>query len=515
MKTVRVQGACLVGTGAELVTVEARFEARDTGPTEVSISGLPDPVIRESRGRWMCALKETRLALRPGHLFLNLVPAARRKTGGTLDLALAVGAAAAAGHLEPSWLDSTLFLGELGIDGRLHPVPGGLAAAAAARTAGVRRLVAPPRTAREAAWIEDVEACAVASLGQVVRDLSSTPCALKGLAPGDEATPLEQPRPSLDDVRGQHLAKRALVVAAAGGHAVLLCGPPGAGKSMLARRLPSLLPPPSLEERIEITRVLSAAGTWPGGLARERPFRAPHHTTSYAGLVGGGAPPTPGEITLAHHGVLFLDELPEFRREALEALRQPLETGEVTLSRAGARLELPARFQLVTAMNPCPCGYLGHPRIACHCGPAAVQRYRRRISGPLLDRVELRLELQPPELSELLGDSQQPPRPLPCDRHEELEDAVQRARAWAEERQGSLPNAQLSPGDLDRHASIDAEGRALLERSAARGSLSARALQAVRRVARTLADLDAAGEVGAEHIAEALGLRNGLGVREP
>ncbi len=178
MKTVRVQGACLVGTGAELVTVEARFEARDTGPTEVSISGLPDPVIRESRGRWMCALKETRLALRPGHLFLNLVPAARRKTGGTLDLALAVGAAAAAGHLEPSWLDSTLFLGELGIDGRLHPVPGGLAAAAAARTAGVRRLVAPPRTAREAAWIEDVEACAVASLGQVVRDLSSTPCAL-------------------------------------------------------------------------------------------------------------------------------------------------------------------------------------------------------------------------------------------------------------------------------------------------------------------------------------------------
>ncbi|MCB9914358.1 MAG: ATP-binding protein [Planctomycetes bacterium] len=375
MKTVRVRGASLVGTGAELVSVEARFERADSGATDVVLSGLPDSVIRESRGRWMCALKEARLALRPGKLYLNLVPSARRKTGGALDLPLALAAAAASGHLEGRALEGTLFLGELGIDGRLHAVPGGLAAAVAARAAGLEELVAPRATAEEAAWLPGARACAAERLGAVVAALSGAGPPLEPLVPREvDASP--RGGPSLDDVRGQALAKRALCVAAAGAHGLLLVGPPGAGKSMLARRLIGLLPAPTLEERIEVTRVLSAAGAWPGGLVHERPFRAPHHTTSYAGLVGGGAPPQPGEITLAHRGLLFLDELPEFRREALEALREPLETGRLTLARAGARLELPARFQLVAAMNPCPCGYRGHPRLVSWVRRPSRRRHR-------------------------------------------------------------------------------------------------------------------------------------------
>lgn len=504
VKTVRVHGACLLGTGAELVTVEARFEGADRGPTEVSLSGLPDSVIRESRGRWMCALKEARLGPRPGKLFLNLVPAARRKTGGALDLALALGAAAAQGHLDARSLAGTLFLGELGIDGHLHAVPGGLAGALAARDAGLSELVAPRATAEEAAWLPGVQARAAASLGLVVAALSGAgPPLAKCVAREAEAPDLGSAL-TLDDVRGQALAKRALVVAAAGGHGLLLVGPPGAGKSMLARRLLTLLPPPTLEERIEVTRVLSAAGAWPGGLARSRPFRAPHHTTSYAGLVGGGSPPAPGEITLAHLGLLFLDELPEFRREALEALRQPLETGEVTLSRAGARIELPARFQLVAAMNSCPCGHRGHPRLVCHCGEAAVARYRRRISGPLLDRIDLRLALRPPALEHLVPRGGAPPSEPS---HAQCVEAVTAALERRASRQGARSNAALSPGELDACAPLDDQSLDLLQAAERRTPLSARALQALRRVARTLADLDGEARVTPRHVAEALALR--------
>ncbi|HIG10613.1 MAG: YifB family Mg chelatase-like AAA ATPase [bacterium] len=520
MQAVRVQGISLQGTGADLVSVEARFESRDTGPTEVSISGLPDPVIRESRGRWMCALKESRLALRPGHLFLNLVPSARRKSGGSLDLAMALAAAAASGHLDAKWLEGTLFLGELGIDGRLHSVPGGLAAAAAARDGGLSRVMAPPATAREAAWLPEIEAHAASSLGQVVQIISGVAGKTEAIVPREMSHSTSIEVPSLDEVRGQELAKRALQIAAAGGHGLLLVGPPGAGKSMLARRLPGLLPTPTVEERIEITRVLSAAGTWPGGLARARPFRAPHHTTSYAGLVGGGSTPAPGEITLAHRGVLFLDELPEFRREALEALRQPLETGQITISRASGRLDLPARFQLVAAMNPCPCGYLGHGRVTCHCTEAAVARYRRRISGPLLDRIDLRLEIRPPEFDELLGrsyprgkgsaeDPQDAGR-VPTPSHAASVIAAASARERSFKRQGPTPNCGLSAAQLDRFVVLDSKSLQLLEGVAQRTALSARGLQSLRRVARTLADLDGTAAVTVEHLAQAVGLRGAL-----
>jgi magnesium chelatase family protein len=500
---VRVLGACLAGTQAELVTVEARFEATRAERTEVTITGLPDAVIREGKGRLMSALEANGLSLPQGHLRLNLVPAARRKSGETLDLPLVLGAAAACGHLDARCLRGALFLGEVGLDGDLHAVPGGLAAALAARERGVTSLVAPRATALEAAWIPGVAAHGAQRLRQVVAHLCDPAARLPALAPLDEGAASAHPQ-RLDEVRGHAAAKLALAVAAAGHHGLLFVGPPGAGKSMLARRLAELLPPPDLEERLDITRVLSAAGRWPGGLARERPLRAPHHTVSHAGLVGGGVPPRAGEITLAHRGVLFLDELPEFRRDALEALRQPLETGRVAISRADGRIELPARFQLVAAMNPCPCGYLGHARVPCRCAPAHVERYLRRLSGPLLDRIELRLELQAPEPGDLNGPAAAPP---PEVAGAQLAARVARARERRVARQGALSNARLEIGELERFAALDAAGRALLERAAAVRSLSARGQVAVRRVARTLADLDDADAVAAPHLAQALALR--------
>lgn len=514
MRTVRVRGICLSGTEANLVTVEARFDRAERQRTEVVLSGLPDPVIRESRGRLLCALEENRLRLPHGRLVLNLAPAGVRKTGELLDLPLALGAAAAGGHLAPDALAGTLFLGEMGIDGKLVAVPGGLAAAEVARREGLRVVVAPEATAREAACLPEIEAFAARSLAQVVRWVASGEGleAMPPPKPGGEdaeARILEgEAIEALLEVRGQASGKRALGVAAAGGHGLLFLGPPGTGKSLLARILVRLLPPPTLAERLEITRVLSAAGRWPGGLATRRPFRAPHHTTSHAGLVGGGSPPAPGEITLAHRGVLFLDELPEFRREALEALRQPLEAGRVTISRAGRQLELPAAFQLVAAMNPCPCGYRGHPSVPCRCSAAEVRRYRRRISGPLLDRIDLRMELPVPAFTELA-----PASPSARARGKRRREAarsleeVRRARRRSVARQKGRTNAQLDAEGLDVAAPFTSSSRRLLERAAERRGLSARAIQSVRRVARTLADLEGERTPGDRHFAEALALR--------
>jgi len=505
MRTVRCLGASLFGAGAELVTVEANVEPRERGGTEVVLTGLPDSVLRESRGRIQCALAENGLDLAPGRLFLNLVPAARRKSGEILDLPLALAAAAASGHFDPRVLRAAIFLGELGIDGRLHAVPGGLAAALAARERGIVRLFGPPATATEASALPEVEAYGAQNLAQVVAHVAGAR-ALPRAEPLADAGAEASRAPSLDEVRGLVDAKLALAAAAAGGHAILFVGPPGAGKSMLARRLPRLLPPPDIEERLAITRVLSAAGRWPGGLARERPFRAPHHTTSYAGLVGGGASATPGEVTLAHGGVLFLDEFPEFRREVLEALREPIESGTVTISRATQRVDLPARFQLVAAMNPCPCGYRGHPRVPCKCPPTSVERYRRRISGPLIDRIDLVVEVAATEAGELLQ--------RPGERHADpttSEDAltarVRSAVLRALARQSGKRNADLGADALDAHAALDERARKLLTDAAARRSLSARAVQSLRRVARTCADLAGEEHVGAAHVAQALALR--------
>ncbi len=512
MHTVRVIGACLVGTGAELVTVEARFDRREKERTEVTITGLPDPVIRESRGRLVCALEASGLHVPNGRLFLNLVPAARRKSGEVLDLPIALAAAAACGHMDHRALKDALFLGEVGIDGSLHAVPGGLAVALAARNAGIKRLFAPPATAREAGWMDGIAVHGARHIEEVVLHLSGGQPGLACISMPDSESELHAEaaaksngsvRESLDDVRGQFAGKLALAVAAAGGHGLLFIGPPGVGKSLLARRLRSLAGEPDRHERLEITRVLSAAGQWPGGLARERPFRAPHHTISYAGLVGGGSPPQPGEITLAHCGVLFLDELPEFRREALEALRQPLESGTILISRAGHRLEMPAGFQLVAAMNPCPCGYQGHPRIPCHCSPLVVQRYRQRISGPLLDRIDLCVELDVPSVDELCvaGGPERGPS------HAEWRERVDRARRRMRARLPPVLNQALSGKELDHVAPLSGEARAMISRAARSRGFSARAVQSLRRVARTLADLDDQADIENKHYAQALGLR--------
>jgi len=502
VKTVRVHGACLAGTSAELVTVEARFVEFQEGKTEILLSGLPDPVIRESKGRLQCALAENRLHLPPGRLYLNLVPAGRKKAGELLDLPLAIGAAAAVGHLDPRSLRNVLLVGELGIDGNLHGGPGGLAAAALARDLGVRRLVAPVAAAEQAAFVSGVEVYACRSLGEVAGLLAGADRPV-ALPPGD-ARALPPPSPArLAAIRGQAVGLEALSVAATGGHALLFVGPPGTGKSLLARAMIDLLPELTLNERIDLTRVENATGKWSPGLASERPFRAPHHTTSYAGLVGGGSPPRPGEISLAHLGVLFLDELPEFRREVLECLRQPLEEGKVSIARAGAHLEFPAGFQMIAAMNPCPCGYRGHPRVPCRCSEREVWRYRSRLSGPFLDRIDLTVELGSPDLLSLTeqADSETPQAVLA------RMTRINRARERAIARSPCTRTADLDTAQLDEVAPLSASVRRMFEKVSERRELSARAIQSLRRIARTLADLDVKDEVEEEHFYRALSLR--------
>lgn len=524
MKTIRVHGASLAGLEAFVVTVEARAEKKKEEAPEFHLTGLPDPILRETRGRLLCILRSAGIWLEPLRIHLNLVPAGRKKSGEALDLALVLAAATAAGHLDPRSVSGTVFLGEVGIDGRLHAVPGGLSAAVAAREFGITRVVAPPATAEEAAALDDVLAFGARTLREVLAHLTSAPGEQGPLAP--MTTPLADPRASrdpstLDEIHGQAEGKLALQVAAAGGHGLLYVGPPGAGKSMLARRLIDLLPAMTLEERVDVTRILSATGRWPRGLASRRPFRAPHHTTSFAGLLGGGSPIAPGEITLAHGGVLFMDELPEFGRDTLEGLRQPLEDGEVSLARASRRTTLPARFQLVAAMNPCPCGYHGHGRVPCHCAPSAVRRYRQRISGPLLDRIDLRVALQPAPARVLIGGSTAADRAGIAGEDPEIPSgptgaamgaAVLGARHFAAQRaaQGARPNAWLDAAQLDRVAPLNRDAAHLLASTADERHLSARGIQAIRRVARTAADLRGEEEIGAGDVATAIALRGDL-----